>query len=449
MLANSWRLIWTNSWLIIPVFILILVMRRVLGITLAAKIRIVMWLAGVLLLFVPVSFPSQYSPYQNFNTMPILLEQAAKENQLFIQEATNKSESEKTSMVSYISLRWIWLAGMGIGCCVFLVQLYVLRQRLHLFLLQDEEMIKKIRQQTSENIVIYQSETIVSCAMMGWINPKLIVGKEFFTLNENEQTLILQHEQVHLKYGHRWFLFFLYLLQIIYWFHPLVWLTMKYIKEDLEYFCDEHVASKNNLSQQKQYADLLLKTSQQTRIITAQCFREGNKKVIKERIQRILPHKKLPGILLVLVIAVVGIGCLYFRLTPSNYKVTIDSLSAPIKKYEITCPWGCYEGHEATDMRDPLDDQAPILASERATVLQVEQDQVLGNYIILDHGNEIHTLYGMLSEVNVLPGEVVKKGQTIGLMGMSGQAVGPHLHYQIFFQGQPIDPWIALNKQVK
>lgn len=63
-----------------------------------------------------------------------------------------------------------------------------------------------------------------------------------------------------------------------------------------------------------------------------------------------------------------------------------------------------------------------------------------GNMVVVRHHNGLETLYGHLSKVLVEPGTTVKAGQSIGLGGNTGHSFGSHLHFEIRFMGQPIDP---------
>ncbi len=63
-----------------------------------------------------------------------------------------------------------------------------------------------------------------------------------------------------------------------------------------------------------------------------------------------------------------------------------------------------------------------------------------GNMVVVRHHNGLESLYGHLSKVLVEPGTPVKAGQTIGLGGNTGHSFGSHLHFEIRFMGQPIDP---------
>ncbi len=63
-----------------------------------------------------------------------------------------------------------------------------------------------------------------------------------------------------------------------------------------------------------------------------------------------------------------------------------------------------------------------------------------GNYVIIDHGNGFRTLYGHLSKIYVSEGDNVGRGQTIGLRGSTGRSTGPHTHFEIYRNGERVNP---------
>ena len=63
-----------------------------------------------------------------------------------------------------------------------------------------------------------------------------------------------------------------------------------------------------------------------------------------------------------------------------------------------------------------------------------------GIYVEIDHGNGFHTIYAHMSAVLVSAGQRVTQGERIGLMGATGWATGPHLHFEIRFHGVPQNP---------
>jgi murein DD-endopeptidase MepM/ murein hydrolase activator NlpD len=65
--------------------------------------------------------------------------------------------------------------------------------------------------------------------------------------------------------------------------------------------------------------------------------------------------------------------------------------------------------------------------------------------VTLDHGHDVMTLYGHLSEIAVYPGQHVIRGQVIGYVGESGRATGPHLHYEVRVHDVPVNPYKYLR----
>jgi murein DD-endopeptidase MepM/ murein hydrolase activator NlpD len=63
-----------------------------------------------------------------------------------------------------------------------------------------------------------------------------------------------------------------------------------------------------------------------------------------------------------------------------------------------------------------------------------------GIYVQIDHGNGFSTLYGHMARTYVSVGQYVDRGQSIGLMGSTGRSTGPHVHFELHYQGVPQDP---------
>ena len=93
----------------------------------------------------------------------------------------------------------------------------------------------------------------------------------------------------------------------------------------------------------------------------------------------------------------------------------------------------------------------PILAAadglviEAVTLEQNKKMPALGTYIVLQHANNYISRYTHLDELHVTEGEKVSVGNKIGSMGNSGQASGPHLHFEILHNSETIDPQTKIN----
>ena len=94
--------------------------------------------------------------------------------------------------------------------------------------------------------------------------------------------------------------------------------------------------------------------------------------------------------------------------------------------------------HRGPDFRAPTGTGIEAIADGR--VVLAESHYYAGNSVYIDHGNGVISLYFHLSEFKVSKGDVVKRGQVIGLSGRTGRATGPHLHLSVSVQGQLVDP---------
>ena len=81
-----------------------------------------------------------------------------------------------------------------------------------------------------------------------------------------------------------------------------------------------------------------------------------------------------------------------------------------------------------------------IYASERGRVIYADWYGGYGNAVIIDHGNGMTTLYAHCSELYVKDGDPVEKGQPVAAVGSTGFSTGPHLHFELRANGEPIDP---------
>lgn len=82
----------------------------------------------------------------------------------------------------------------------------------------------------------------------------------------------------------------------------------------------------------------------------------------------------------------------------------------------------------------------PVVASARGTVIFARKKWLIGNLVIIDHGNGIVTKYGHLDKILVKKEDQVNRGDTIGLMGNTGKSTGPHVHYEVLVDGESQDP---------
>lgn len=83
---------------------------------------------------------------------------------------------------------------------------------------------------------------------------------------------------------------------------------------------------------------------------------------------------------------------------------------------------------------------APILAAYNGTVVSASYTSAMGNYIMIDHGDGLYTIYMHCSALYVSQGQYVSRGDTIAAVGSTGLSTGPHLHFTVRRNGEYVNP---------
>ena len=121
-----------------------------------------------------------------------------------------------------------------------------------------------------------------------------------------------------------------------------------------------------------------------------------------------------------------------------------------LKNYNeiITYPYS--NNHEAIDVvgnNNGVHVLDYITAYDKGKVVEIRKDSVgfedngsYGNYVLIDHGNDLKTRYAHLNTVNVNINDIVNRGDILGYMGETGYAFGGHLHFEMIKNGKKIDP---------
>ncbi|MDQ5960957.1 MAG: hypothetical protein QG592_2040, partial [Pseudomonadota bacterium] len=94
--------------------------------------------------------------------------------------------------------------------------------------------------------------------------------------------------------------------------------------------------------------------------------------------------------------------------------------------------------HEGIDF--VADIGTPVVAAAGGVVVMADRHPQYGNLIEIDHGNNFTTRYAHLSKLSVKEGQVVRRGKEIGLSGNTGRSTGPHLHFEVRFNGVAQNP---------
>ena len=106
--------------------------------------------------------------------------------------------------------------------------------------------------------------------------------------------------------------------------------------------------------------------------------------------------------------------------------------------YRVHPIWGTTIYHSGIDIG--VDEGTPVHAADGGVVVWSGWMGGYGYAVVIDHGNGLSTLYGHNSELAVDEGQSVAKGQVISYAGSTGNSTGPHVHFEVSVNGDPVDP---------
>ena len=87
-----------------------------------------------------------------------------------------------------------------------------------------------------------------------------------------------------------------------------------------------------------------------------------------------------------------------------------------------------------------------VIAAAAGDVIDTGDYFFNGKTVFVDHGQGLLTMYCHLSQIDVHPGDTVRRDQRIGLSGMTGRATGPHLHWSVILNGAMVDPELFIGR---
>lgn len=315
-------------------------------------------------------------------------------------------------------------------------------------------------------IALRRSDRITTPLSYGLLRPVILLPKGL----EDAETLrcVLAHEEAHIRHLDNLAKPLFAAALCLHWWNPAAWALFLLAGRDLELSCDE--AAVRRIGQPAAYARALLQMAEQRSHPLHSHFTQSP---IEERISAImkinLKKISLPA-LLCAALLVAGLTTAFATSAPEDtaepappapgeaqplpqdtesllLPVAGAQLSAPFSQRTVyTYPDGDEDAEpvEATLLHSGLDFSAdrgvPICAVLSGTVADTGFTASLGNYVLLAHENGCETLYAHCQSVSVSSGDAVTQGDPIATVGSTGMATGPHLHFELRQDGQPIDP---------
>ena len=134
------------------------------------------------------------------------------------------------------------------------------------------------------------------------------------------------------------------------------------------------------------------------------------------------------------------VGCRTVPEAPVDPMPSIWPVAAPGRT--ISSPFGPRNGgfHKGIDIAAPKGTTVTATAPGRVVYAGRDWGSGYGRIVKIDHGNGYETWYAHLKRAKVRRGKRVERGQRIGTVGESGRADGPHVHYEVRKEGQPVNP---------
>ena len=207
-----------------------------------------------------------------------------------------ENSSEKLEARSVIGL--IWLVGLSSLSGYMLYSYFTLKRRLQLSVLFEDN--------------IWLAENIDMPMVFGLIRPRIYlpISMEFENLS-----YVIAHEKMHVKRNDGLFKMFVYVVCLLHWFNPFIWIAYILFANDMEKACDEEVIRSMGGEKRKEYAYALLHIAagngtRKKRVFVAPiCFDEGN---VKSRIRNVMKYRyTLPGIGAVVVIVILALSVMF------------------------------------------------------------------------------------------------------------------------------------------
>lgn len=284
--------------------------------------------------------------------------------------------------------------------------------------------------------------------------------------NKEIDPCILKHELIHAKQLHSIDNLVSEFYILFFWFNPFAWLIKKSIRNNHEYLADQAVAQQ---TEPTHYMEVIL---EQVKNINHPMLSSSFSYLsIKNRFNMLQKKKESKfrqsysiGLTVLLSTCLITL----FAFKPSlvyekiDSKVTLETgvnlyewpngspihtesitkISSdfgmrihPIKKHEIL--------HKGVDLI--AEEGTNILSTDAGTIVKAVFSKNYGNHIVVQHNAKYKTLYAHLNSMNVQVGDEVSKGQTIGIIGSTGQSLKTHLHYEVREFNKPVNPKIKIE----
>lgn len=420
--------------------------------------------------------------------------------------AISKNTAEVSSSF-WQSIPWqvamliLWLLGIGASAFLFIRKIrYYHRLIRHSTPVTAPELLAVISHWRSHfsikrRVLLVTDRSCPAPFTMGVLRPVIFIPQELISSHKKARlSAIIAHEMAHIKRFDQLWIRCQNFLQIIYFFHPAVWIASRYINQSREQICDRLVLSSGSVSPQdygRSMLDVLKMTSMEANTYPVFAgFSNNNLSHFTTRLKTLKKESimKKQRICLPILLTIL-LGLLILPLAPKHFNTSTAAASlsdttptntlaitaplvtsfgdntasptpatmaanlraltftAPIKSGRITSHYGMRKNpttkkkqlHKGIDIAAPTGTDVFSAADGTISVAETS-DTNHGMRISIQHSDGYTTHYSHLSKIDVQTGDKVAAGEVIGAVGNTGVSTAPHLHFEVYHNDQLLDP---------
>ena len=383
----------------------------------------------------------------------------------------------------------LWVLGVGVTACWLMMRRRAYRQLIS----RSEEITAGPPRETfdrwSRRFALRQPLRLVAGTepvmpfTLGILHPVIYLPKSVWSGTGPAMIeSVVAHELAHVKRCDDVGLILQQIVQSLFFFHPVVWMTTRAMRQECEISCDQLVLASGDITP-RSYGQSLLRILGLQLTSTATVATMGPHGRLKMRLQQIIddrPNRRLHSPLAVLCLSLATAATAALSpMTDADGQTSTSQPAAgsgvlspttaqlnPIPPFGANTPPPTLDdlmpGARVTSgfgmRRHPIDGdmvhhdgidltvgrQAAVFAPRGGRIELVEQNYGkqgrMGTVIVIDHGGGAKTFYAHLASVNVEAGSGVMAGDQIGIAGSTGVSTGPHLHFEIWIDDEKIDP---------
>jgi len=312
----------------------------------------------------------------------------------------------------------------------------------------------------ARNIEVRITSRAISPCVFGLFKHCLILPHSVFKMPQTQRLLLIEHELIHIKRRDPQALILMRLCTVLCWFNPFIAHFERRFLQTMELNTDSAVLA-NYPANKLAYAQTLIASirlsSNRINNAMSPSFSAAHctKQDFEDRLRSAMSGE--PSICynwryrLILAVAagllVLFAGSVRSGIYSPTFSQDIIASQWPVPNARISSTFeqiSDFRGrkpHQGIDFAAPLGSDVLASFSGRVTLADdVSLHQNYGNVVLIEHGDNQHSLYAHLDSFNVKPGQWIFAGQKLGSVGKTGRVTGPHLHFEMLQDGHHINP---------